>query len=180
MAIKKLTHAEIKSGRKTVDSVNDFPRHPIYGFCDNIRSIFNVGAIFRSSDSAFISKLFLTGYTPYPPRKEIDKVALGATLTVPWEYYKNPMDAVDILKQNNVKLCAIELTDNKTTIWDDKLNIFPVCLIVGNEITGVSKEILDKCDFSAEIPMYGMKQSLNVSVAYGIALYEFLRKLKKL
>lgn len=177
--MKKLTHAEIKATRKTVDSVNDFPRHPIYGLCDNIRSIFNVGAIFRSSDSAFISKLYLTGYTPYPPRKEIDKVALGATLTVPWEYFRNPLEAIEKLKAENVKLCAIELTDKKTTIWDDGLNIFPVCLVVGNEITGVSKEILDICDYSAEIPMFGMKQSLNVSVAYGIALYEFLRKLKR-
>ena len=176
--MKKLSHAEIKANRKTIDSVNDYPRNPIYGFCDNIRSIYNVGAIFRSSDSAFISKLYLTGYTPYPPRKEIDKVALGATLTVPWEYYKNPMDAIDKLKENNIKLCAIELTDIGTTIWDSSLNDFPVCLIVGNEITGVSKEIIERCDCSAEIPMYGMKQSLNVSVAYGIALYEFLRKIK--
>ena len=176
--MKKLTHAEIKSDRKTVDSVNEFPRNPIYGLCENIRSIYNVGAIFRSSDAAFISKLYLTGYTPYPPRKEIDKVALGATLTVPWEYYKDPISAINQIKENNIKLCAIELTDKRTTIWDEELNIFPVCLIVGNEVTGVSKEILDLCDYSAEIPMYGMKQSLNVSVAYGIAVYEFLRKLK--
>ncbi len=176
--MRKLTHAEIKSNRKTIDTVNQFERHPIYGLCDNIRSIFNVGAIFRSSDAAFISKLYLTGYTPYPPRKEIDKVALGATLTVPWEYYKNPIDAIDKLKENKIKICIIELTDSNKTIWDFNKNDFPVCLVVGNEISGVSKEIIDRADFSAEIPMYGMKQSLNVSVAYGIALYEFLRKLK--
>ena len=177
--MRKLTHSEIKSQRKDLTIINNFKRYPVYGLCDNIRSIFNVGAIFRSSDGAFIEKLFLTGYTPYPPRKEIEKVALGATLSVPWEYYKDPVEILKILKAQGVKICVLEITDDKNLIWNYKKTDFPVCLVVGNEITGVSKEIIDLADISMEIPMYGMKQSLNVSVAYGIAVYEIIRKLQK-
>jgi len=81
--MKKLSHGEIKVSRKELTEINNYKRHPIYALCDNIRSLYNVGAIFRTSDGAFIEKLYLTGYTPYPPRKEIEKVALGSTLSVP-------------------------------------------------------------------------------------------------
>jgi len=175
--MKKLSHAEIKVTRKELTEISKFERHPIYGLCDNIRSIYNVGAIFRTSDGAFIEKLYLTGYTPYPPRKEIEKVALGSTLSVPWEYHKDPIEVIKKLKSEGIKICVLEITDQKRTIWDFKKADFPLCLVAGNEITGVSKEIIDLADFSAEIPMYGMKQSLNVSVAYGIAIYEILRVL---
>ncbi len=96
--MRKLTHSEIEKDRKKPESINEYKRNPVYALCDNIRSIFNVGAIFRTSDAAFIEKLYLTGYTPYPPRKEIEKVALGATETVPWEYYKDPLEAVTKIK----------------------------------------------------------------------------------
>ena len=176
--MRKLSHEEIKSKRKDLAKINEYKRNPIYGLCDNIRSIFNVGAIFRASDGAFIKKLYLTGYTPYPPRKEIEKVALGATLSVPWEYHKKPVDIIKSLKEKGIKICVVELTDESNILWNINENIFPVCLVVGNEITGVSKEIIELSDFAVEIPMLGMKQSLNVSVAYGIAVYEMLRKYK--
>ena len=176
--MKKLSHSEIKANRKSLLSINDYPRNPVYVICDNIRSIFNVGAIFRASDGAFIEKLFLTGYTPYPPRKEIEKVALGATLSVPWEYRKNPVDVINELKSQGVKICILEITDENNLFWNIKKNDFPMCLILGNEITGVSKELIELADFSVEIPMLGIKQSLNVSVAYGIVVYEMLKKLK--
>jgi tRNA G18 (ribose-2'-O)-methylase SpoU len=175
--MRKLTHGEIKASRKDLSVINTYKRNPIYAICDNIRSIFNVGAIFRASDGAFIEKLYLTGYTPYPPRKEIEKVALGATLSVPWEYRKDPVEVVKELKEQGVKICVLEITDQKNLLWNYKENDFPVCLVVGNEITGVCKEILDIADVSIEIPMLGMKQSLNVSVSYGIAVYELVRKL---
>ena len=174
--MRKLTHPEIKSQRKQLCDIDKYNRNPIYGLCDNIRSIFNVGAIFRSSDGAFIEKLFLTGYTPYPPRKEIDKVALGATLSVPWEYRKDPVEVINELKSKGIKICVVEITDNNNLLWDIKKEDFPVCIVVGNEITGISKEIISLADTSIEIPMLGMKQSLNVSVAYGIAVYEMVRK----
>ncbi|MDD5362782.1 MAG: RNA methyltransferase [Ignavibacteria bacterium] len=173
--MRKLTHAEIKAERKDLTVINNYKRNPIYVLCDNIRSIFNVGAIFRASDGAFVEKIYLTGYTPYPPRKEIEKVALGATLSVPWEYVKDPLDAVRDLKQKGIKICSLELTDNGKMIWDLKKEDFPLCIILGNEITGVAKELIDESDFAVELPMLGMKQSLNVSVATGIALYEMVR-----
>ena len=121
--------------------------------------------------------MFLCGYTPYPPRKEIEKVALGATDTVPWEYYKDPIEIVKRLKDEKIKIAVLEITDNRNYIWNIGKKDFPLCLILGNEITGVSKEIIDLADTSFEIPMLGMKQSLNVSVAYGVAVYEMVRKL---
>ena len=175
--MRKLTHPEIKELRKDIEKINEYERNPIYVLCDNIRSIFNVGSIFRTSDGAFIEKIFLTGFTPYPPRKEIDKVALGATNSVPWEYHKDPLDVVKSLKSEGVKIAVLEITDNKNYYWNIEKKDFPLCLIIGNEISGVSKELIDESDLSLEIPMMGMKQSLNVSVAYGIAVYELMRKL---
>lgn len=175
--MRKLSHEEIKSERKDLDNIDQHTRNPIYVLCDNIRSIFNVGSIFRTSDGAFIEKIYLTGYTPYPPRKEIAKVALGATESVPWEYYKDPLEVVSILKKQGVKIAVLEITDSKNHYWNVTKNDFPLCLIVGNEISGVSKELIDEADISFEIPMLGMKQSLNVSVAYGIAVYEMMRKI---
>ena len=173
--LRKLTNSEIKVRRKSMDVINNYPRNPVYAVCDNIRSIFNVGAIFRASDGAFITKLYLTGYTPYPPRKEIDKVALGSTLSVPWEYQKNPLDVVKDLKSKGVRICVLEITEQGRMVWDIKKEEFPLCLVLGNEISGVSKEIMNLADIAIEIPMLGMKQSLNVSVAYGIAVYEMIR-----
>lgn len=173
--MRKLTHAEIKSERKDLTNINNFKRNPIYLICDSIRSIFNVGAIFRASDGAFIEKIYLCGYTPSPPRKEIEKVALGATLSVPWEYRQDPVEVANELKSKGIKICSLELTDTPKLIWDIEKKDFPLCLILGNEITGVSKELIDVSDFSVELPMLGIKQSLNVSVATGIALYEMIR-----
>jgi tRNA G18 (ribose-2'-O)-methylase SpoU len=175
--MRKLTHEEIKAKRKQLNTINESKRNPIYVLCDSIRSIYNIGSIFRTSDGAFIEKLFLTGYCPYPPRKEIEKVALGATLSVPWEYYKNPIEIINKLRSNKVKICVLELTDKQKMYWEIQKKDFPICLILGNEITGVSKELIENSDFSIELPMLGMKQSLNVSVAYGIAVYEMIKLL---
>ncbi len=175
--MRKLSHSEIEKDRKKPEEINNYTRNPVYVLCDNIRSIFNVGAIFRTSDAAFIKKLYLTGYTPYPPRKEIEKVALGATETVPWEYHKNPVDIIKKLKEEKIQIAVLEITDKKNYIWSIERTDFPICLVLGNEITGVSKEIIELADTSFELPMLGMKQSLNVSVAYGVAVYEMIRKL---
>ena len=175
--MKKLSHAEIKVNRKSLGNIDEYERNPIYVVADNIRSIYNVGSIFRTSDAAFIEKLYLTGYTPHPPRKEIEKVALGATLSVPWKYYKNPIDPVLECKSKGIKICVLELTDKQNLFWNIEKNDFPLCLVVGNEITGVSKEIIDIADMCIEIPMLGLKQSLNVSVSYGIAVFEMVKKL---
>ncbi len=150
-------------------------RLPIYGMLDNIRSLYNVGSMFRSSDGAFVAKLFLSGYTPHPPRKEIDKTALGSTGTVPWEYHKTTEECVAAIRNVGAKLCVLEHTTASIPYYEIKKSDFPVCLVVGNEITGVSPAVIAAADIAIEIPMYGMKQSLNASVAYGIALYELVR-----
>jgi tRNA G18 (ribose-2'-O)-methylase SpoU len=175
--MRKLSHSEIEKERKKPEDISKYTRNPVYVLCDNIRSIFNVGAIFRTSDAAFIEKLYLCGYTPFPPRKEIEKVALGSTETVPWEYHKDPVEVVKQLKLQNIKIAVLEITDKKNLIWNMDKSDFPMCIVLGNEISGVSKDIIELSDTSFELPMLGMKQSLNVSVAYGVAVYEMLRKL---
>ena len=176
--MRKLTHDEIAQKRKKLEDFSTARRNPIFALADNIRSLYNVGSIFRSSDGALLNKLYLTGYTPYPPRKEIEKTALGATQTVPWAYFKNPIDAISELKEHSIKVCVLELTDKSIPYHDLGVIDFPLCLVVGNEITGVSKEIIKEADTAIEIPMHGLKQSLNVAVAYGIVLYDCLRILQ--
>lgn len=176
--MKKLTHEEVGKKRISLEDAKTIKRHPIYVMADNIRSIYNVGSIFRTSDAALIEKLYLTGYTPYPPRQEIEKVALGATDAVPWEYIKSPLEAVKKIKEQGIKIVTLEITENSRNYTEINKDEFPLCLILGNELTGVSNDIIAVSDFSIEIPQYGFKHSINVSVAYGIAVMEMVRKLR--
>ena len=150
-------------------------RAPIVGMLDNIRSLYNVGSIFRSSDGAFIRGLYLCGYTPTPPRKEIEKTALGATGTVPWRHFANPLDAVAAAREDGAKVCVLEQTTKSIPYHHILRSDFPICLVVGNELTGISESIIDAADMAVEIPMFGAKQSLNAAVAYGIVLFDLLR-----
>jgi len=214
--MRKLTHDEISANRSSLDSLHTVKKLPVTVLLNSIRSSYNVGSIFRTSDGAMIEKLILCGYTPHPPlpsnlqnsesiisskksliqipgtdsspsevefgmtkqtgNKDVLKTALGSTQSVNWEYVKNPLEAIKIIKAKGIKICALELTENSKPYYSITKNDFPLCLVVGNEITGVSQEVLDLCDYSIEIPQYGIKQSLNVAVAYGIALFE-LRKI---
>ncbi len=181
--MRKLTHDEISENRSSLETLHKVNKLPVYVLLNSIRSSYNVGSIFRTSDGAMIEKLILTGYTPHPPKenltsgkKEILKTALGSTQSVIWEYIKNPIDAINQLKAKGIKICALELTENSKPYYEITKNDFPICLVVGNEITGVSQEVLDLCDYSIEIPQFGIKQSLNVAVAYGIAVFE-MRKI---
>jgi tRNA G18 (ribose-2'-O)-methylase SpoU len=137
----------------------------------NIRSGHNVGAIFRTADGAGVDKLYLTGYTPCPPHVQIDKVSLGAEKWMPWEYRKQAGRLLKELKQMGYNIVALEQTKSSQDIfnWQPK---FPIVLVLGNEKTGVPKSLLKYCDASIEIPMRGRKNSLNVSVAAGIAMYQ--------
>jgi tRNA G18 (ribose-2'-O)-methylase SpoU len=173
--MKKLTHEEIAQNRSTLETLHTVKKLPVYVILNSIRSNYNVGSIFRTSDGAMIEKLYLCGYTPHPPKKEILKTALGSTESVQWEYLKDPKEVILKMKKDGVKICALELTSKSFPYYKVTKNDFPLCLIVGNEITGVSQELIDLCDFSIEIPQYGIKQSLNVAVAYGISIFE-LRK----
>ncbi len=174
--MKKLAHEEIAKNRSTLETLHTVKKLPVYVVLNSIRSTYNVGSIFRTSDGAMIEKLYLCGYTPHPPKKEILKTALGSTESVRWEYIKDPKEVIFNLKKDGIKICALELTDKSLPYYKIKSNDFPLCMIVGNEITGVSQDLIDLCDFSIEIPQYGIKQSLNVAVAYGISIFE-LRKL---
>ncbi len=136
----------------------------------NIRSGHNVGAIFRTADGAGVDKLYLTGYTPCPPHTQIDKVSLGAEKFVSWEYKKQAGRLLKELKKAGYNMVALEQTKTSADVfkWKPK---FPIALVLGNEKTGVSKSLLKYCDLAVEIPMKGKKNSLNVSVAAGIAMY---------
>ena len=173
--MRKLLHDEISKNRLSLENVESGNRQPIYVLLDNIRSLYNVGSIFRTSDGAFIEKIFLTGFTPYPPRPEIEKTALGATATIPWEYYQDPVEIITKLKEQNIKIVSLEHTDSSIPYYDYKPGDYPLCLVIGNEIKGIRDEILKLTDIAVEIPMFGVKQSLNVSVAYGIALFDLVR-----
>ncbi len=175
--MRKLTHEEVGKKRISIKESKTIKRNPIYVLCDNIRSIYNVGSIFRTSDAALIEKLYLTGYTPHPPRPEIEKVALGSTNSVPWEYVQNPADAVRELKSKGIQIAGLEIAENSRNYANLNKDDFPLCLILGNELSGVSNELMELSDFSIEIPQYGFKHSMNVAVAYGIALFEMLRVL---
>jgi len=173
--MKKLTHDQISEKRYTLDSLHKVKKLPVYVILNSIRSNYNVGSIFRTSDGAMIEKLYLCGYTPHPPKKEIMKTALGATESVEWKYVKDPKDVIRNLKSKGIKICALELTDNSFSHYNLVNDAFPLGLVIGNEISGVSQELLDLCDFSIEIPQYGIKQSLNVAVAYGVTIFEMRR-----
>jgi len=173
--MRKLLHDEISKNRLSLENVDAGERAPIYVLLDNIRSLYNVGSIFRTSDGAFIEKIFLTGFTPYPPRPEIEKTALGATKTIPWEYYRDPLEIIYKLKEQKIKIVSLEHTDSSIPHYNYNPADYPLCLVIGNEIKGIRDEILALSDIAVEIPMYGVKQSLNVSVAFGIALFDLLR-----
>lgn len=173
--LRKLSHSEISENRVSVESLNTAARTPLYALLDNIRSMYNVGSIFRSSDGAFLRKLYLTGYTATPEKNEVRKTALGAVETIPWEYSPNPLQVIQQLKKENVSIVTLEHTSVSIPYYDLTPDIFPACIIVGNEITGISEDIIRHTDYAIEIPMYGTKQSLNVAVAYGIVLFDLVR-----
>lgn len=150
-------------------------RLPVSIILENIRSLYNVGSAFRTSDGANIARLYLTGFTGYPPRSEITKTALGAEKNVPWEHVARPADVIKKLRRQNIKIIGVEKTST-STVYTDYEFVFPSALVFGHEIMGVSRETLAACDAIVHIPMRGSKESLNVATAYGIVLYEVLRQ----
>ncbi len=174
-AMRKLAHPEIAKKRYTPLELTKMERFPIYVLLDDIRSLYNVGSMFRTADGARVTRLILAGFTPSPPRKEIEKTALGATASVPWEYVRDPLAVIASLKRDGVKICLVEHTDNSRPYDSVRADDLPICLVVGNEIRGIGKEIVEAADMAIDIPMYGMKQSLNAAVAFGIAVFACAR-----
>ena len=140
-----------------------------YVICQNIRSLFNVGAIFRTADCFGVDKIYLTGITGRPPRTEISKVALGAEKFIPWEYCRQPTKLIKKLKADGVKIVALEQVKNKSVTLKNFKPEFPLALILGYEPKGLPKTLISLSDTIIEIPMHGKKESLNVGIAFGIA-----------
>ena len=191
----KLTYAEIQSQRLSEDAAaSSVTRLPVIAILEDIRSLYNVGSIFRTCDGAHLEANYTVGYTPHPPRKEIEKTALGATRTVPHRHFETIEQAVaavraldhppapsysgpegTLLHRRGSFVVALEITSNSRSIFELSKEDFPLALIIGNEITGVSDRALALSDFTLEIPMLGAKHSLNVAVAFGIAAFECVR-----
>ena len=171
----KRTNDELKADRPTEEEIKFIDKMPIYIMLENIRSVHNVGSIFRNADGFGISKIYLTGYTAYPPRDDLSKTALGSDKVVPWERFENPLDAIEDLRKSNIHPVAIEQTISSKCIYDYEFN-FPTCIVLGNEVTGVSEEVLGVISDHVEITMKGIKQSFNVSVAAGIVCFEMMRQ----
>lgn len=150
-------------------------RLPLRIVLDNLRSAFNVGSIFRTADGAGVEHIHLCGITPYPPHPKLDKTSLGATSFVPWSHHVDAMEAVRILRADGYHLAALELTDRSVDYRS--LPYTPPCaIILGHEVAGVTRPVLEEADWILEIPMRGVKNSLNVATAAGIVVFEVLRR----
>lgn len=168
--LDRLTNKEFKEAEKT----------PLIVVLDNIRSLNNIGSVFRTSDAFLIEKIYLCGITAKPPHKDIHKTALGATETVAWEYAKDALELVKNLQKEGVVVVSIEQADNSIELQ----NFIPekskkLAVVFGNEVKGVQQKVVSASDFCVEIPQYGTKHSLNISVSCGVVLWDLFNKLSK-
>ncbi|CAM1370889.1 SpoU rRNA Methylase family protein [Tenacibaculum sediminilitoris] len=173
--MRKLKNNEL--GRKTVEEFKQTDKTPIIVVLDNIRSLNNVGSVFRTSDAFLIEKIYLCGITATPPNKEIHKTALGATESVDWEYVENTIGLVKKLQAENVKVLSIEQAENSTMLdtFIPQTNQ-KYAVVLGNEVKGVQQEVVSASDACIEIPQLGTKHSLNISVSCGVVLWDLFTK----
>jgi len=176
-AKRKLTHAELEAQRQDTNTAFGSTRHNVVGIVHNVRSAYNVGSIFRTADAMRMQRLVLSGYTPCPPRPDVCKTALGATDTVPWHYEADACAAIAHLRASGTMVVALELTTNAIPL-SELVITGPVAIVVGNEVAGIDAAVLSACDAAIQIPMYGIKHSLNVAVAAGIAFYHIVQRLR--
>lgn len=173
--MRKLDSDELN--RKSIEEFKESEKTPIALVLHNIRSMHNVGSMFRSSDAFLVAHMHLCGYTPRPPHRDIHKTALGATETVAWTYHASTEQCIASLKDHGWTILAVEQAVGSIPLHTYSLTFNqPLALVLGNELHGVDQEILDLCDACIEIPQWGMKHSLNVSVATGILLWELSRR----
>ena len=176
--MRKLKITELN--RLTVDEFKQANKLPLAVILDEVRSLHNIGSVFRTSDAFLVEHIYLCGITATPPPPEMHKTALGAEDTVDWKYVKHTLEAVEELHNEGYKVLAIEQVEGSTML--DELELEPdkkYAIVMGNEVKGVQQEVIDACDGCIEIPQYGTKHSLNVSVTTGIVLWEFANKLIK-
>jgi tRNA G18 (ribose-2'-O)-methylase SpoU len=173
--MKKLSMDELN--RLSVEDYKEAEKNPLVLVLDNVRSLNNVGAAFRTSDAFLVKKIFLCGITGQPPHREIQKTALGATASVDWEHHENTLALINTLKKDGYEICVLEQVSNSTP-----LNEFlpqagkPYALVFGNEVFGVEDEVVQAADHVLEIPQLGTKHSLNISVSIGITLWDMVSK----
>jgi len=175
--MRKLKNSELN--RLTTEDFKRAEKTPLIVILDNIRSLNNIGSVFRTADAFRIEKIYLCGITAKPPHKDIHKTALGATDSVDWEYVENTLEIVEKLKSQNIKVLSIEQVENSIKLQECR----PVkgqkyALIFGNEVKGVQQDVVDASDACIEIPQFGTKHSLNISVSVGIVLWDFFSKLE--
>ena len=175
--MRKLKNKELD--RLSVEDFKLTQKTPIIVILDNIRSLNNIGSVFRTSDAFLVKKIYLCGITATPPHKDIHKTALGSTETVDWEYVENIMDLIQSLKSENIKVISIEQAENATMLNDfqpDPNKTY--ALVFGNEVKGVKQDVVSASDLVLEIPQFGTKHSLNISVSAGIVIWDIFAKLK--
>lgn len=177
MEKRKLRNSELD--RKSVDQFKEAEKTPIIVILDNIRSLNNIGSVFRTADAFLIQKIYLCGITARPPHKDIQKTALGATETVSWEYVEDTLELVEKLKSEDIKVFSIEQAEGSVMLNDfhpEKGKISAV--VFGNEVKGVQQKVVSASNAVIEIPQLGSKHSLNISVSTGVVLWDLFSKLK--
>ncbi|MDG1398324.1 MAG: RNA methyltransferase [Polaribacter sp.] len=177
--MRKLKNNEL--GRISVDEFKSITKTPLIIVLDNIRSLNNIGSVFRTSDAFLIEKIYLCGISATPPNKDIHKTALGATESVDWEYAEETLEVVQQLQTENVQVLAIEQAENSTKLDD----FFPkknekYAIVMGNEVKGVQQKVVNAADLCVEIPQLGTKHSLNISVTTGVVIWDLFTKMNKL
>ena len=177
--MRKLENSELD--RKSIEDFKQSEKTPLILVLDDIRSLHNIGSVFRTADAFLIEKIYLCGITATPPNKEIHKTALGATETVAWEHHENVLEVIENLKKENIATFAIEQVESAVFLQDFKIEKEKkYALVFGNEVYGVSQEAVALCDGSIEIPQLGTKHSLNISVSAGIVVWDLFVKINYL
>ena len=175
--MRKLKNSELD--RLDVEGFKQAKKTPLIVILDNIRSLNNIGSVFRTCDAFLIKKIYLCGITACPPHKDIHKTALGATETVAWEYAKDTLSVVELLQNKGVQIISIEQAEGATMLHDFTPSKDAIHAVVfGNEVKGVSQEVVSASDLVVEIPQYGTKHSLNISVSVGVVVWDLFRKLQ--
>ena len=173
--MRKLRMEELH--RKSVSEVKESDKYPVIAVLENVRSAYNAGSVFRTADAFLIESIFITGYTATPPHKEITKTALGAQDSVDWKYFKTTRQAIEFLKNEGYTVFAVEQVSESIMLQHlNEVSAEKLAFIFGNEVSGVEQETISLCDGCVEIPQFGMKHSLNISVAAGIVLWEAVKK----
>ena len=175
--MRKLKNSEL--GRLNVEEFKKTDKIPLIVVLDNIRSLNNIGSVFRTSDAFLIEKIYLCGITAKPPHKEIHKTALGATESVAWEYVEDTLELIQKLKDSKIQILAIEQAVNSTMLQDFTIeSTQKYAVVFGNEVKGVQQEVVSASNYCIEIPQFGTKHSLNISVSAGVVLWDLFKKFK--